>query len=756
MSLIDDIHLICDRLSSRGWKDLLLEVTANQLDIQQSTSSALEAALGATLATVDRSRGGFEDFHPNGRQGVAAGRPALSLLYHALASSQVHPTVGGEPSANPDDYPTLEELDTVENYIYSLSKARIDWTAVEVAVFAYQYRESARTTHRRHADLAFSRTGVARIGTEAPFYDPMRRGFWIDAGTPGIPVLPARYGVFLARRGRAETNGTVLGGFDPNERFLFPFHKLFDGPECLRESDLKLHFAEYHRNEKLHRIHRLAEPDGGLTAPIGFEIDQFPYIRDSINGGDLVSLHRMGASVLVVPTPAPALVRTVSQHNASSASEQIVHFVVPRSPRITKSSLMIPADGRDRLAPEYVNIRHRVDPAGPPDQKPFDLNTLDQATFETLMEEGGYATAHFTDDSADGCVESVVSGLPDGVGQATAPAFSLVTAPDFFPLADQAEVENDPTIVRVRPLSRGRLPVNPGLPRPSTGARDSFPRNETTVTAIVGATATGPEFPKLGQRNLAVSYLPDAASDIFAPGWDVSRSRDRLGAFLTSFGLGSPFPEDAKLCAAIASFWPAVAPDNGRTFGNEGDSDIPLLNQLPMLDEELGFHPDHDRVQTGEVASFHGWDGEFGPFFETDGNIPFVNHVAIERSDYVSQALAGRIQVKLTAEVQSEELIARHQALVACARVVQPEDPQSLCLVVFRQVRDWGAAPDRGDARLSGPGYLLIFARLGATRHATRELLRVRRKVELRHTCQVGSNGISYQRGNTPFRFSPI
>ena len=56
-----------------------------------------------------------------------------------------------------------------------------------------------------------------------------------------------------------------------------------------------------------------------------------------------------------------------------------------------------------------------------------------------------------------------------------------------------------------------------------------------------------------------------------------------------------------------------------------------------------------------------------------------MNHVAIERSDYVSQALAGRIRVSLTAEVQSEDLIARHQALNACESVLQLGTNTGVC-----------------------------------------------------------------------------
>lgn len=751
MSLIDDVKALCDRLDTRGWRNLLLAVSGNKLDIRQPTAAKLKSALAAPLATIDRTRAGFEDFHPSGNQGISPGRPARSLLFHALASPRVHPNPNVRP--NPDDYPTLAEIDTLENYVYSLSTARLVGP-IEIAVFAYQYREGTRTSHRRHADFAFSRTGVARVGTAAPHYDPVRRSFWVlppGPGEDGIAVLPARYGVFLARRGGAAMLGSVQGSAAPNEVFLFPFRKLFDGPECLPGRQIELKYLEYHLNEKLRRIHALPEADGGLPLPPGFDLDKYPYVRDSQNGGNLVSLQRVGGSVLVVPKPAASLVRTVSQHNSVANAEQIVHFLVPPSPRITQSTLMISAAGSDRLAPEYVNIRHQVDPAGPPDQVPVDLNGLPPALFDVWMAAGGFAAAHFTDDSADGCVEAVVQGLPATFGGGS-PAFSLVTAPDFFPLADQIEVETDPSIIRVKPLSRGRLPVNPKLRRPSNNG-SAFARNEFTLTAVVGSTASGPQLPIFGQTNRSISYLADAASDVFAPGWDVSRSRDAMGSFLSSLGLGSPFPEDAKLCAAIASFWPAVAPDNGRTFGNEQDADIFLGNQLPMIDEELGFHPDHERVKAGEIDSFRGWDGEYGPFFETVGTQLFVNYVAIERSDYVSQAMAGRIRVGLTARVQSEDLVARHQALAACSGIV-PADPGEMPLVVFRRVADW--ASGRLLPQLAGGGFWLEFAETTGPRQATGDLLRVRRAVKTRHLCQVGTNGVVYRKGSGAPQFFPL
>jgi hypothetical protein len=249
------------------------------------------------------------------------------------------------------------------------------------------------------------------------------------------------------------------------------------------------------------------------------------------------------------------------------------------------------------------------------------------------------------------------------------------------------------------------------------------------------------------------SFLPDAASDVFAPGWDTSRSRDAMGTFLTSSGLGSPFPEDAKLCAAIASFWPAVAPDNGRTFGNDDNTDIPMGNQLPMLDEELGFHLKHERAQSNEVQSYRGWDGEFGPFLEKVGQKFHVNYVNIERSDYVVHALAGRIRVSLTAKVQSKDLIERHQALEASEKAIGISS-RSACLFVFRKIDDWQSF-GRGSPQLTGGGYLLEFAELKGNRKTTSQIERVRREVKKRHICQVGENGVAYKNGGAAFTFVP-
>ena len=316
MSLIDDVKTICDRLAPAGWRNMLLGVTNNLLDISQPSAARLKAVLTAPLAVIDRTKPGFEDFNSAGTQGITAGRPSHSLLHHALASPNVHPTPAGTPSKKLTDYATLTELDTIENYIYSLVADRTDLADTIVAVFAYQYRDASRTTHLRHADFAYSRTGVARVGTTGSHYDPSRRSFWVipDGGGDAISVLPARYGVFLARRAKPGAGGSVQGGHDgeADDDFIFPVHKLFNGKECLKGQNLSVKFLEFHRNEKLRKTHRLPVLEGGLPVPPGFDISKSPYIRDSSNGGNLASLQSVGASVLVVPKPGATLVRTVA------------------------------------------------------------------------------------------------------------------------------------------------------------------------------------------------------------------------------------------------------------------------------------------------------------------------------------------------------------------------------------------------------------------------------------------------------------
>ena len=124
-----------------------------------------------------------------------------------------------------------------------------------------------------------------------------------------------------------------------------------------------------------------------------------------------------------------------------------------------------------------------------------DMQLLPEAKFNVVLKAGKYEAVHFIDDTCDGVVVAVVGGL-SGRRQ-NFPAYSLVAAPDFFPLADQLEVAN-----WVRrdlknrqeqfaqgapwPLCEGRRPANLELPRPGAPSRKAFDRNDETVVAGLG------------------------------------------------------------------------------------------------------------------------------------------------------------------------------------------------------------------------------------------------------------------------------
>ena len=111
---------------------------------------------------------------------------------------------------------------------------------------------------------------------------------------------------------------------------------------------------------------------------------------------------------------------------------------------------------------------------------------------------------------------------------------------------------------------------------------------------------------------------------------------------LAAYRLGSPFPEDSKLCAALSTFWPAVAPDATREM-----EPVPEANAsgtvCPLTDEEIG--------QIGTTP----WDGVGGPTVVRVGGQEFAEFPSFQHADYVQTALAGRFSMRLTARVEAEE-----------------------------------------------------------------------------------------------------
>ena len=770
MALIDDMRTVIHRLAPRGWMALMARhgLDLGAADLAAELNRPLLDTTG--MSTINRSISGFEDFSTAGNKAIEPGEPARSLLYHALASSDVYPApIGARTDA---DFPTLVEMDTVENYLYSLvRKSLADFGNVVIAVFAVQYRPGSSSVHNSHADMVYSRTGIARVGTKPMHYDPLRRSFWVEpqGGASGVAVMPARYAAFLAERRKLKNKDSVahpVGGHIPGDNtrtFLFPVHKLFPGNECLKGQNLQVSFHEHHRSEKLRKIHQLPEAKGGVPALPGFNINQPPFVRES---QDLVTLQPSGASVLLVSNPREALAEPQMQLNSNSGKREFVRFRVPAAKPGNRfpafSSFNIQATKAGRAAPEYAHIRLHVRQNG----ELFDVNSLDSTSYKKVLTTGQFEgvagvadgpleAAHLIDNSCDGAITVQVSPRQPVKSFA---AVSLVAAPDFLPLVGQIDVDRWAERRNLTgdvyfsqggpaPLCYGRdVAPNPATLDPLSGMKPAFDRSDQanlTTAALVSRAPQGSAGTPRVKSNVATTWLSDAAADVFEPGWDTSTFTDANGEFYANYGLGSPFPEDAKLCAALNSFWPAAAPDTGRTFG--------MMTALPLLDEELGFHPNHPKVLAGAVANGSGWDGEFGPFLSAGGTK--VNFVNIERSDYTLNALHGNIGLGLLGRIDVTEQLARMDAFRECADRIRGNKPMkkfTTLLVSAEKIPDWAQRADRFSTLLTGSGYLYVFVDFKNGQEDPADRRRLIADVTSTFICQVSRSmvGLSKNGGN--------
>jgi hypothetical protein len=199
--LIETVQAACRRLEAAGWAALLRQ---HGLDI---LAPDLAAELARPLDRIDRSSPGFEDFALEGRRGIEAGQPAHSLLFHAFASPRVVSRRSASGETPLTDFPTPAEIEAVENYVYGVAppsiedlRARVGGAHLAVVVVAAEYRPAIGTVHRRHADMCYSRTGIARIGTEEPAYLPDARGYlpFVDGNGHRIRTIPCRYSAYVA------------------------------------------------------------------------------------------------------------------------------------------------------------------------------------------------------------------------------------------------------------------------------------------------------------------------------------------------------------------------------------------------------------------------------------------------------------------------------------------------------------------------------------------------------------------------------
>jgi hypothetical protein len=318
-----------------------------------------------------------------------------------------------------------------------------------------------------------------------------------------------------------------------------------------------------------------------------------------------------------------------------------------------------------RPGPEYINIRHRVLANGEID----DLNL--RPDMNEIMSRGGYQTLHYIDGAGDGWIMPRCPQL-DGVVDAVMPAYCMVALPDFFPKVTQRDLmlwwrDEVPKPIRealwaIEPLalSQTRIAGNITLPV-------GFSLEDTTITAIVSQPTEGDEPVQSpnGPWSIEKAGMPDGSPGLFDPGWDSSQGiyyRDRelpLKKFLAGYGLGSPFIEDAKLCAALGAYWPGVAPDSTRTFQPDkqiGGIVYPYPTIAPLTDEEIGSAPLED-------GRFMPWDGVHGPRATTFKGRPVAAYTDATRVDYID--LVGTMTAALTSQIDTEEYHARILAMEA-------------------------------------------------------------------------------------------
>src|SRR5262249_155114 len=150
------------------------------------------------------------------------------------------------------------------------------------------------------------------------------------------------------------------------------------------------------------------------------------------------------------------------------------------------------------------------------------LNKLKESDLMAKVKAGNYHALHYMDFTGEGWIGVDCPPLENltGIAAKSLPAYSLVSAPDFFPACDQRELTGGPGSPGVPPALRDqiwnippdtlcdvRLPANLQL----LGA--PFSQDEQTITALVPmAGPVPPGSPLVTQDARRHSHLPDDAA----------------------------------------------------------------------------------------------------------------------------------------------------------------------------------------------------------------------------------------------------
>ena len=816
--VLKNFKLLLKWLRNEGWIEYLQKELQINLDrvIHEDDLSILTKKLPESTIKkmAEMKKGGLDDF--GGQQLIKRGAPSLSLLYHILASPRVQ-------SKYVKSYPTLSQLDPLEDYIYSLvdyENSETNGRKFHRMVLAYEYRPAFKvppySPHKSkrkecHAQLVFSRSGIARIGDKEMNYNARWRSFTNLPAEKGaeknIAVMPARYGLFWVEivKGNTKSISVMVREKRDNRRsFIRPIGKICNTKKQTIE------FAELHRIEKLKKVSEYTYKNEGIEFNKTYDFDLPPFTKISATtdqgkklhkhqtDSEFVKLEKIGSTALLSSIPAnlsrevkdkdncivnikvpKAFGKKLGHTNRRYAALKLQNEKGRENTNVVLSYLLFRKNRRTtglrapKIAPLFLNIKYEVKDNGEGIECAQETIHLDGHTkdfYDKIHKRDTYYAQVFEDSICDGCIVARI--FSDENQQRTlsvdskqiAPAFSIATAPDFFPLLDSLDLrsyyfnnrclDTDEDFYEggTINLSQIRLRANQTLDNPFDRKSDSkdlvFDRagdvSKCTVTAVVskasdaakqmsGSNKSNPFKLNFDRKYQATSFLPDTGTGVFFPGWDATYSGKRKDSYLATFGLGSPFPEDMKLCAAANGMWPVTSPDAGRTFQGSLEpigGRIPNTS-IPLLDEELGRNKRSPfcKYYNNDSESF-GWDGEQGPFLETKDNDVYVNFTDINRADYIQNLqTSGRgFDMSILRNLESQELINRMDCLRRCVKTIDRKKvwKTKMWLVCAEKVADWSqlqnleclpkVAPfdtisfnKKQSQALDGPGYFYVF-----------------------------------------------
>ncbi|WP_407264904.1 hypothetical protein R5N98_12620 [Tenacibaculum maritimum] len=798
-----DIDLIVKRefdelfvwMLENGWIESIESILGEKFDLEN---------LLLPLKNIEEIRSlnlSLKDF--GGNKLIEPGYPSLSLIYHMLASPRSKPLVVKH-------YPSIRELDILENFIFELKNvdliSLLNDENYGLAVLSYEYRPAYKTPtldpinpFKKCAQLVYSRSGVSRIGNRPLNFDRNNRCFTNEPkdenDSKNIAVTPARYGLFLVKLVSVEQDSTdsiKLMNYQDVEKtnlgdryFINPIMKLYN------TSNINVEFSEFHINEKLYKLSQFEYDNEKIKLNGNFKLNQSPFTRISCTNDnndkldlhndtdEIVKLKRFSSSVLLIPTPkelvtlakqdnqniAFYVTKTWKKNNQSNRRYKAFKVTDSKTKEIYDAVFTDFIFRRKRRtsrfrapknAPLFVNIKHETN-----ENSTIPLDNI-FPNFEKKIKNGGYYAQLFEDNISDGCVSAKLKlNNENFISDDIMSAFSLVTAPDFFPNLDSNDIRNYYMSKKIKMdehfleggsinLSGIRQRGNPRLINPYTRKKafeDDSRNNKSfdTVTAVVSHNLNLGKSKDFNQSYLrdfkSSSYLPDTGTGIFYPGWDVTYSSEKnneANPFFATFGLGSPFPEDMKLCAAANGMWPVLSPDAGRTFQGSLES-FPILGKpntaIPLMDIEIGLNINSPQVLENKCSESFGWDGEQGPYLfkkEKKSNTLFVNHTDIGRADYISNILNQNVGFDMSylRELDSKELILRLDSIRAAIRSIDNDEVQKTkyWLVSAEKVENWSIGAEAkglsedvvlrgGNSAVfkcsfdNGSGYFFLFAK---------------------------------------------